>query len=375
MRFTVVGPAYPLRGGIAHHVYWLRRELAARGHDVQVISFRKLYPTLFFPGTTEIDASGLKLEADALSILSPTDPRTWREAARAIKAFAPAAVIYEWWQPFFGMLAGTLARSCHRAGIKFIFECHNVFPHESTPVDRLLLKFAFGAGDWFIAHSAQDRENLLSITRSKRVSVSPLPSLYEFSSPAPPPRGGRRILFFGKVRKYKGLWVLLEAMPKVLDSLECELTVVGEFYDPVEKYREIIERLGIGRHVRIEDRYVPNEEVARVFSEADVLVLPYVSASSSGVAQIAFSNGLPVIASRAGGLSEAVAENVNGLLFPPRDSDALADQIINYFANNLGPIMAANLLASSCDSKCRIVEIIEEAASTDARSRTLPARP
>ncbi len=364
MKVAIIGPAYPLRGGIAHHVYWLRQELISRGHTVLVISFRKLYPSLLFPGTTETDTSKLKLDADARAVLAPLSPATWRKAIKAVKAFAPDSVVFQWWQPFFGLLVGTLARSFNRAGIKCVIECHNVLPHESSPVDRALLKFAFSPVDSFITHSKKDRELLATLVPEREIRVSPLPILDEFSSASRSTRDGRTILFFGKVRKYKGLHVLLEAMPRVLSEIECELIIAGEFYDSMDKYRRLIRELGIENSVRIINRYVPNEEVSGFFERADVLVLPYVSASQSGVARIAFSNALPVIVSDAGGLSDAVIENVNGLVFPARDSNALAERIVNYFTNDLGPVFAQNMRArSGTDSGCAIVEAIEEAMS------------
>lgn len=366
MRVTLIGPAYPLRGGIAHHTYWLSRQLKARGHAVQVISFRRLYPTLLFPGTTQQDASRLKFDADALPLLAPLSVKAWREAIRATKAFAPDVVVFEWWQPFFGLLVGTLARAFKRAGIRQIVECHNVFPHEGTPLDRRLLRFAFAPVDDFITHSTVDREKLTSVVGARRISVSPLPRFEEFAGTATPTRDGRRLLFFGKVRRYKGLDVLLRAMPSVLEQIECELIIVGEFYDSIERYRRLIDELGIGRHVQVEDRYVANEEVADVFARADVLVLPYVSGSSSGVAQIALANAMPLIASTAGGLAEAVSDEVNGLLFPVGDAEALAAQIVKYFTKGLGPVFAANLRdREQAQPRCTLVEIIEAAARDD----------
>jgi glycosyltransferase involved in cell wall biosynthesis len=363
MRFTIVGPAYPLRGGIAHHTYWLRQELIARHHSVQVISFRQLYPSLLFPGTSETDISKLKLEADALAILTPLNPATWFEAIRRVKAFAPDAVVFQWWQSFFAPLVGTLARSFKKAAIKQLVECHNVFPHEGTPLDRWLLKYAFSPFDHFIVHSEKNLRDVTSLAPDKRVSVSSLPAFSEFRETNQAARDGRTILFFGKVRKYKGLAVLLDALPKVLAQMECDLVIVGEFYDALATYQQRIQELGLARHVRIENRYVANEEVPTIFAQADVLVLPYVSASQSAVAQIALSNALPVIASKAGGLSEAITENVNGLLFPVGDTNALAGQIINYFKNNLGPKFSENLRdPSKNQSNCTLIEIIEKAA-------------
>src|ERR1044072_3968649 len=202
MRVSIIGPAYPLRGGIAHHAYRLRQALMARGHRVQVISFRKLYPSLFFPGTTEIDRSELKLDAGAQSILTPLNPATWMEAIREVESFAPDVVVFQWWQPFFAPVVGTLARSLNRAGIKCVIECHNVFPHEASPIDRALLRFAFSPVDSFITHSNKDRELLATLVHESRISVSPLPVLDEFSGENRSARDGRTILFFGKVRRY-----------------------------------------------------------------------------------------------------------------------------------------------------------------------------
>jgi glycosyltransferase involved in cell wall biosynthesis len=365
MRITLVGPAYPLRGGIAHHTYWLRRELAARGHAVQVISFRKLYPRLLFPGTTEIDTSCLRLDAGALAILTALGPLTWLQAFRAIGKFSPHVVVFQWWQPFFGPLVGTLARSLANRGIKRVIECHNIFPHESSPLDRRLLKFAFSPADHLITHSERDRRDVATIVPGKSVSVCSLTALEEFSSHATPTREGRTILFFGKVRKYKGLSVLLEAMPKVLQRLDCRLEIVGEFYDSIDKYNRLIRKLGLETSVRVDNRYVPNEEVPGIFERADLLVLPYVSASASGVAQIALSNALPVIASTAGGLSEAVIDGVNGLMFSSGDSDALAERIVHYFTNQLGPVFAEKL-RSQVTNRRTAVAIIEEAAGSES---------
>jgi len=370
MRISIIGPAFPLRGGIAHHVYWLHQELTRRGHQAQVISFLKLYPRLLFPGTTEYDASRLKLDADATPILKPLNPFAWLRALKAVKSFSPDIVIFEWWQPFFGPLTGTLARWLRRAGIKCVIECHNVVPHEARLTDSMLTRYALSSADHLITHSSKDKADLLDMLPGKGVSVSPLPSLGEFSRSQNTMRSGNTILFFGKVRKYKGLGVLLTALPKVLSKIECRLLVVGEFYDSIARYQRLIRELSIENHVQIDNRYVPNEEVPEIFERADVLVLPYLSATQSAVARIALSNKLPVIASRTGGLTEAIIENVNGLLFPPGDAEALAGKLISYFSNRLGPVLAENLREARAETLCSVVEIIEKLIEDNS---TLPA--
>lgn len=364
MRLTIVGPAYPLRGGIAHHVYWLHHEMEARGHSVQVVSFRKLYPAILFPGKTTTDISELKLDAHAEPILDPLNPLTWLRACRSIRSFNPRAVLIQWWNPFFAPALGTLVRLLKRAGIECAVECHNVFPHERSLLDRALLRYVFSPNSRFITHSKADREELLGNFGKKDVRVASLPVIPVFTGGPNERRGGRTILFFGIVRKYKGLDVLLRAMPKVLSEVDCDLIVAGEFYDSAETYREIIVECGIEGHVRLDNRYVPNEEVPGLFKLADVLVLPYLSATQSGVAGIALANALPIIASSAGGLGELVEENVNGLLFPPGDSNALAERLIRYFKGNLGPVLAANLRARGGETAGRnLADVLEETLS------------
>lgn len=365
MRLTLVGPAYPLRGGIAHHVYWLHKELIGRGHTVQTISFRKLYPKFLFPGRTTVDTSNLKLDADALALLDPLSPATWFEAFRTVRDFDPCAAVIEWWNPFFSPCLGTLARLINRADIKCIVECHNVLPHEKSLLDLPLLSYAFSPVEFFITHSAKDRDDLYQIVTPGKTGVAPLPEVSEFASTHTSDRSGRTVLFFGIVRKYKGLDVLMEAMAKVPAQIDCNLIVAGEFYESAERYRELARHLGIEGRVRIEDRYIPNEDVPALISKVDVLVLPYLSATQSGVARIALANNLPIIAARTGGLIEVVREGVNGLLFEPGDTDALAEKIVRYFTQGMGPRFAANIKDSRRESKgSELADLIEEMADT-----------
>ncbi len=347
MRVSIIGPAYPLRGGISHHIYYLKRELTNQGHLVQVVSFRKLYPRLLFPGSNQFDTSTYGLDAGGEALLSSLNPLTWIKASRAVTAFAPDVVVFQWWHSFFAPVVGTLARAFHKKGIRCVLECHNVFPHERTVLDTSLLKFVSQPIDHYITHSSKDRTDLQPIASGKDINVCALPVPDEFSGGANNNRSGRTLLFFGTVRKYKGLEVLLAALPKVLAKADCQLLIVGEFYEPEEKYREAIREYGIEQHVQIDNRYVPNEEISSIFDRADVLVLPYLTATQSAVAGIALSNGLPLIASRTGGLSEVVIENENGLLFSAGNADELADQILAFFAEDMGPKFSKNIRASS----------------------------
>src|SRR5207237_10026039 len=165
----------------------------------------KLYPNIFFPGQTELDVSSSTLDAGAEPVLNPLNPITWARAFKSVKDFSPALVIFQWWQPFFGLMIGTLVRLFHKKGLRCIVECHNVFPHESTPFDRLLLKFGLRRADAFITHSREEEADLLQFVQGKRIIVASLPTPSEFFGGKNQARDGRPILFFVKVLKSKGL--------------------------------------------------------------------------------------------------------------------------------------------------------------------------
>lgn len=362
MRLVLVGPAHPLRGGIAHHVYLLSKRLRKRGHSVLVISYRKLYPKLLFPGKTTLDQSAMKLDPGAVAILHPLDPRSWLDAFNVARDFQPDLSLLEWWNPFFAGAVGSIARLFRRSGVNLAIECHNVLPHERSPFDLPLSAFALSPAERFITHSSSDREELLRLLPGRKVAVAPLPALGELAPGGTVTGEGRTLLFFGIVRRYKGLDVLLRALAAVGPSVKCKLIIAGEFYESYDRYARLITLLGIDEWVTVDNRYIPNEEVAGVFRRADVLVLPYLSASQSSVGQIARACGLPIIASDVGGLSEVVTHGVNGLLVPPGSPDALATALTTYFSEHLGPKLAVGMRASMADEPERLLDEVERLA-------------
>ncbi|HKV38134.1 MAG TPA: glycosyltransferase family 4 protein [Blastocatellia bacterium] len=348
MKVTIVGPAYPIRGGIAHHSYLISKELKSAGHEVQLVSYKRLYPDLLFPGKSILDTSRTQLSIGSTSLLDTLNPITWLKARKLIQAFSPTLVLIEWWNPILGPVVAFLSRWLRFAGVKCVIECHNVFPHEKTILDLPLTSIAFHPVTNFITHSRQDRETLLKyFSGEKIVRIAPLPSSGELVSRSDSPRAGRTMLFFGFIRRYKGVDVLLEAMHKVTSKMECRLILAGEFYDDQTRYIKLISDYGLASRIELHDGYVPTEEVSALFARADVLIMPYLSATQSGVATMAIESGLPIIASATGGLAEIVADNVNGLLVPPGDAKALADAILAYFERGLGPKLSANMSNNS----------------------------
>ena len=374
MKIAVVGPTYPYRGGIAHYTTLMVRHLRQR-HSVQFYSFTSQYPRWLFPGRTDRDPSQAALKEPCEYLLSPLNPPSWLRTAGRIHADNPDALITPWWVTCWAPAWSVLTRLA-RVGrtIQTIFICHNVLPHERVWWDRPLARLALSAGDGFIVHSQQDADVLLAMFPHAGVRVTPHPTYRPVGKKALAPTAARQalgldaarpvLLFFGFVRPYKGLDLLLDALPLVRREIPAHLLVVGEIWGEEASYRQQVERLGLADHVTFVNRYVPNEELGVYFGAADVVVLPYRSATQSGVVQLAFGFGKPVITTRIGGLAEVVADGVSGLIVPPGEPSVLADAILCFYQDELGPVLAAGVAAQMGRfSWERLVNVIDELAS------------
>lgn len=340
LRVTVVGPAPPLRGGIAHYTAALVRALRLR-HAVQVVGLRRQYPRLLFPGTTETDQSRVGIELACDARVDPLSPWSWPAVAKAIRTFAPDVIVLAWWQPALGAVLATFARLARgRSRARLVFLCHNVAAHDATPLDRALTRCAFRCADAAIVHSDADQERLRR-TRPSLLQLHTKHPAYDLAEFGPRLEAeqaraklglaGDVVLFFGLVRRYKGLSDLLRAMPRILAAHRCTLVVAGEFYEPRPPYEALARELGISTQVRLLDRYVPNEEVGVYFSAADVVVAPYRAATQSGVVALAQQFHRPAVVSRVGGLPDMVVEGVTGLSVPAGDRDALAIAVLRIY--------------------------------------------
>jgi glycosyltransferase involved in cell wall biosynthesis len=341
MRVALVGLTHPFRGGISHYTTLLCRALLER-HAVRFYALSRQYPGLWFPGRTQRDESETPLRVPHEACLDSVNPLSWIATARRIRRFAPELLLFSWWHPFFAPAFGSVARLCRRfGGIPSCFLCHNALPHESTFVDRLLLRYAYGSAAAFIAHSAQDRDKLRQLRPGVAVHCNPHPTYAVFAAAEVPRPEQAKVrlglaerqvlLFFGFVREYKGLPYLLRALDEPGLDPRCHLLVVGEFYDDRERYAPDLERLVRAGRLTLVDRYVPNEEIPLYFSAADLVMVPYLTATQSGVIQMAYGFHKPVVATRVGGIPEAVIEGQTGYLVPPADSAALARAVRTYF--------------------------------------------
>jgi len=314
---------------------------------VHRISFRRLYPRLLFPGTSQLEpaeeaslaaGSGKVDEAAGLTraeaMLDSLAPVTWWRSAAAINA---EAVVCHWWHPFFAPALGTVAALLGARGVPTVLVIHNLEPHERMPGGRLLARLALGRASGFVAQSERDAARLtVSYPRRPCAIVLPPPLV-------PPPcahAGDRdrcaraiglppavtRLLFFGYVRRYKGLPTLIEAMAEL--PAHVQLVVAGEIYHrDVEYYRGLAARAHADQRVVFLDRFLTSSEVSCVFSATDLVVLPYWAASQSAVAPLAMALGRAVVASAVGGIPDLVRDGETGALVPPRDPVALAAAI------------------------------------------------
>jgi D-inositol-3-phosphate glycosyltransferase len=340
MKILLIGPAHPLRGGIAQFMALLYKSLKGRGHEVLFHRFIRQYPKFLFPGKTQNDEGKPPLAVESEPLFDPLNPFNWFvEGARAARE-KPDLIILNWWIPFFGpsYFAVLLIVKLIAPRTKVMLVAHNAIPHEKRPGDMLLTKLVFSLTNYFVVMSGAVQDDLLKVKRGAEFILTPHPLYEVFGEPKDKGEAKRAlgvsgpvILFFGFIRRYKGLHVLLEAMPKVLRDVPLTLVVAGEFYEDKDSYTEQIERLGLLGSVKVLDRFIPNEDVGDYFSAADVLVLPYLSATQSGITQIAFAFDLPVIATLVGGLPEVVTDGETGFLVPPDDPDALAEAVIRYF--------------------------------------------
>ena len=350
MNITIIGTAYPFRGGIAQYNALLYRELIKR-HHVDVVTFARQYPEFLFPGKTQKEeGTGDEFRIPSRVIVDSLNPFNWIRAGQSLRKLQPDLLIFKYWLPFFGPCFGTIARMAKRGTrTRVVYICDNVVPHERRPGDVALTRYAFGPADGFIVQSAAVERDLLAYFPNAKYVLVPHPVYHGFGTALPVDEARRDLgitaknvlLFFGYIRKYKGLSVLLEALALVKPRLDVHLLVVGEFYDAEQPYRDAIRKLGLEGSVTVKGDYAPNEEVRRYFSAADAVVLPYLSATQSGIAQIAFNFDLPVIAAAVGGLAEVVHDGETGILVPPGNAQQLAEGIVRFFtATDRGALRA-----------------------------------
>ena len=341
MKITILSTAYPLRGGIAHFNGLLYRELI-KENDVNVITFKRQYPSFLFPGKSQLEAGDKVEKIPSTKSIDSINPFNWLGIGLRLKKDAPDLLIFKYWLPFFAPCFGTISRIVKknkRTAVLVI--CDNVLPHEKRPGDRILTKYFFKIADYFIILSEKVKDDLLSVKPDARYKILPHPVYSNFGKPVQKEEAKRilnltdknLILFFGFIRDYKGLDVLLKSMPKV-EVEQLRLIVAGEFYSDRDKYLKLIDELGIKNRVYLFTDFIPTSEVKYYFSAADAVILPYKDATQSGIVQIAMNFRKPVIAADVGGLAEVVMDNQTGFIVPKDNPDFLANAINKFYLEN-----------------------------------------
>ncbi len=341
MKIAFIGPFHPYRSGEAQSNTLLAGNIARnRSNSLTAHSFSRLYPAFLYPGRSQKYESRKEIKFDIRYDIDSINPLSWLKVFSEIKKEMPDVVMVTWWVVFLAPCYFTilsLLKLFTRA--KICIFLHNVAQHEEGLLDPLLTKTVLKLGDYFITFSTKMVSDLKKMLPEANVKILVEPTYEKFVAKGIGKAearkrlnlGGNIILFFGLVRKYKGLEYLIRAMPGVLEEIEARLVVVGEFWEDRGHYDSIIEELGIKGSVTVVDRFVSDEEAAAYFCASDVVVLPYISNSYTGVIQVAFGYDRPVIVTDVEGLTDFVDDGKNGLVVPPRDPEALARAIVSFF--------------------------------------------
>jgi glycosyltransferase involved in cell wall biosynthesis len=338
IKFNVglIGSLLPYRGGIAQHTTMLHRSLMKETNLITV-SFKRQYPNRLYPGKSnfEPDYKGYR-EQGVYYILDSVNPISWIKAGHFFKKKNSKLVIIPWWTIFWAPCFAFIAQYLKKNGIKILFLCHNIMSHENASWKLRLTRQVLSLGDYFLVDNKKNAETLGCLLPDANISIHPMPLFQNFppSKKLLPRRSRLELLFFGFVRSYKGVDLLLEAMHFLRDR-DIFLTIAGEWWINERNSKEFIEKKKLSTKIEIANRYLKAEEVSAYFCRADVIVLPYRDASGTGVIPLAYHYGKPVIATNVGGLPELVDDKISGFLIPPRDSRALAGAIEKFLNRDL----------------------------------------
>lgn len=343
MRIAFLSPFYPYRGGIAQFSDSLYESLK-RNHEVKAFSFKRQYPKLFFPGTSQFALKNdIKRDINAEMILDSINPLTYRKTAKRIIESDPDLVLISYWMPFFAPSLGWVAHKLKKKRLKIISILHNVIPHEKRFGDRALSKFYMKQSQGFVILNEQSKQDLLSLRPDAKFIVQPHPLYSHYGNKYDTneareklklPGDKKIVLFFGFIRDYKGLDLLIEAFNELDDSYV--LLIVGEVYGDFEKYQKLIEKYSLHDRISLHKKYVPDTDIPIYFSAADVCVLPYRSGTQSGIISIAYHFELPVITTDVGGLKEMVQDGKTGFIVPELSPKSISEKIKKYFDPETG---------------------------------------
>jgi glycosyltransferase involved in cell wall biosynthesis len=344
MKITILGPAHPLRGGIAALNERLAKQLVSEGHEVNIVSFSLQYPKLLFPGKTQYSEDEVIFNFPVAQEVNSVNPFNWLKTGKKLRLAKPDLLIVRFWLPFMAMSLGTICKQVKKNGhTKVISIVDNIIPHEKRPGDKFLSNYFVKNADGFIAMSKRVLTDLELFDTGKPKLFTPHPIYDHYGTIEPRETAIRKlnldnqyqyVLFFGFIRDYKGLDLLLKAFAdEFFTQNKIKLIVAGEFYTDETKYLKLIENLNLSDRVVLRTEYIPNSEVENYFNAASIIAQPYKSATQSGVTQIGYHFNKPMLVTNVGGLSEIIPHGKAGYVVPPA-AENIREALIDFFENH-----------------------------------------
>ena len=340
MRVGIAGTAWPYRGGLAAFNERLARQFLSEGHEVKIFTFSMQYPDFLFPGKTQYSDTPQPEDLSICRTINSVNPFSWFKTARAIRKADIDILVIKFWIPLMAPCLGTIARLARRKGIRVVSILDNVIPHEPHFWDKWLIRYFIRSVDSFIAMSESVREDCLKFLPASRhdvVTLSPHPLYDNFGEAVTKtdarsflglPQDKTILLFFGFIRDYKGLDLLMKAYKKAYTK-DLLLVVAGEFYNNAQQYSELEKELGLEGTIEWRTDFIPDDKVRYYFSAADLIVQPYKTATQSGVTQIAYHFERPMLVTRVGGLAEIVPNGKVGYVCEVNE-DEIAEAIRSF---------------------------------------------
>lgn len=340
---VLLTPAHPLRGGIAFTGERLALELQRMGHRVEIYSFSLQYPDFLFPGKTQYSDDPAPGELHIKSAVNSVNPLNWAKVGSELRKLKPDLLICAFWLPFMGPSLGSILHLVQKnKHTRVVGLIHNIIPHEKRFGDRPFAQYFVNACDAFVTMSESVVEEMRLFTKTKPVAFSPLPLFDNYGEVVEAQAAKQQLglaedkeyaLFFGFIRAYKGLDLLLHAMTdERIRELGIRLIVAGEFYSNEEEYRKLIEELNIADLLELRTQFISNEAIKYYFSAAQLVVQPYRSATQSAISQVAYHFERPMVVTNVGGLGETVEDGVAGYVVEV-EAKAIADAIVDFFRN------------------------------------------
>jgi len=354
LNIICIGPAHPLRGGIANFNTALCKNFIEAGHRASIISFSLQYPGILFPGKTQYEEGKAPSGIPISSLINSVNPFSWIKAIRAIRSASPDLVVIHHWMPFIAMSQGYIIRRLKKkTACPVIVVAHNVIPHEKRIAWKSMSKYLLSACDGYIVLSASQLDDLQIFTDSTNKGFIPHPVYDHFGEAVDRKEAAQRLgldpsmrylLFFGMIRKYKGLDLLLKAFAILKYRVpDLRLIVAGEFYSGEKEYLDLINESGLGDRVILRDHFIPAGKVRYYFSLADLVTQPYLSATQSGVSQVAYHFGVPMLVTDVGGLAEIVPHMKVGYV-TPLDEHKIAEAITDFYEKDRAATFRKNIL-------------------------------